>query len=102
MQLGNFAVVPPEESQQITGQIVLIFRLQRADNTAIDTNVTGLSRIGSINENIARVHIRMEKAITKYLGEKYFNTPLCQFFSYPHSELSVWQYRKPGHHISAR
>ena len=70
VQLGNLTVIAVEESNEVFCEITLIVFVQRADDTAVDTDILRVMRMIVANENITRMHIRMEKAVAKHLGKE--------------------------------
>ncbi len=91
VQLSNPTIITLEEGKQVTGQIILIFRRQAADDAAVDGNVFRAPRVDRADENIAGVHVGVEETVAKYLGEEDFHTALGQQF---HVGTLVGQ---PGH-----
>src|SRR5258705_1460901 len=57
MQPRDLAVVLVEEREQVAREIVLIVARQAADDRAIDCDVAWILRVGSIDEDVSRVHV---------------------------------------------
>ena len=72
------AVVALEEGKQVARQVVLILRGQAADDAAVDGDVLRILRRDRADENVAGVHVGVEKAVTEDLGEEQFNAALGQ------------------------
>ena len=76
MQLGHLTVVAVEERDEVLGQIPFIFFIQRPHNPAVDTDILRILRVLVAHEDIARVHVRMEKAVAEHLGEEHLYATL--------------------------
>ena len=61
VQLGNLTIIAVEKGDKVFRQIALIFFVQRADNAAVDANILRIFRVLVADEDVARVHIGMEK-----------------------------------------
>ena len=70
VQFGHALVVAPEKSTEVLRQILFVVFSERAHNAEIKGNVTPQSFWLNADLNVARVHVRMEKTIAKYLREK--------------------------------
>src|SRR5690606_24487696 len=53
-------------------------RRQAADDAEVDSDVLRFLRLMAGDEDIARVHVRVEEAVTEHLGEEYFDAALGQ------------------------
>ena len=95
MQLGHLTVVAVEERDKVLGQIPFIFFIQRPHNPAVDTDILRILRVLVAHEDIARVHVRMEKAVAEHLGEEDLHATLGQ-------QLHVRSLLLQGHHIRNR
>ena len=62
--------------KKIFGKVTLITRIKCTHDAKVYGKVLAIIS----NKNITRMHIRMEKAVSKNLGEKYLDTRACQFF----------------------
>ncbi len=70
VQLGNAAVVALEEGQQVARKIVLIVRRQAADDAEVHCDVLRLPGVAARDENVARMHVGVEKSVAEYLGKE--------------------------------
>ena len=73
MQLGNHIIIAVKKSLKQAGQKQPVAEIKISHNPEINRNQHPVSS----DENIARVHIRMEIAITEDLIEKALSGPLC-------------------------
>ena len=62
-------VIAPKERQKVLRQIILVDGRQRAHDAEIERDVLTRGR----NENVAGMHVGVEKAVAEYLGKKYFH-----------------------------
>ena len=70
MRLGHALVVAPEKGEEILRQVVLVDVGQRAHDAEIERDVLA-ARLGvDGNEDIARVHVGVEKTVAEHLGEE--------------------------------
>ena len=72
---GDAVVVAVEKGQKVDGQIAFVVFGQAADNAEIQRDIAAIRR----DENIARVHVGMEKAVFEHLGEEDFHAVLGEF-----------------------
>ncbi len=93
MQLRDAPVIALEECKQVTRQVILIFRGQAADDAAIDGDVLRAPRIDGADENVAGVHVSVEKAVAEYLGEEDLHAALGEHF---HVGALIGQRREVG------
>ena len=78
MQARDLVVVAAENRQQVAPEIVLVGLAERADNRAVDGDVTGVFGVAGIDEDVARVHVRVEKTIAKHLGKENLHAALAE------------------------
>ncbi|CWP22091.1 Uncharacterised protein [Neisseria meningitidis] len=72
---GDAPVIAVEKGEEIDGEITFVVIGQRADDTEIEGDV---AVVGG-NQNIAGVHIRVEKAVAEDLREKDFHAVIGEF-----------------------
>ena len=73
MKFRNAVIVAIEECQEISGEVFLVAWAQCADNAEVNRCILRFLRIVNEDKNVARMHIRMEKIVPKYLREKNLN-----------------------------
>ncbi len=78
MQLRDAAIVAVEEGHEIFRQIMLIARLQGADDAEIHGGIARISRIIDLHEDIAGVHVGMKEIMAEHLREKDLDAVLGQ------------------------
>src|SRR5579864_1829355 len=69
----NAAVVAPEERQEVLREIALVALRQRAHDAEVERDVPGVIGRVDADEDIARVHIRVKKAVAEHLREEDFD-----------------------------
>ena len=69
MDFGDAPVVATEKSDEIARQVSFVGLGQRTHDAEIERDILTVAG----DENIAGVHIGMEKAVAEHLGEKDFN-----------------------------
>ena len=77
MQFGDPSVVALEEGEEILGKVVLVEFGQCADDSEIECDVAIEVFAPVAYEDVARMHVGMEKTVAENLGEKDFN-PLAR------------------------
>ena len=80
MQFSNAGIIAVKESVKVFRQIAFIFRRKRTNDTEIHRHVLRLVRVTWVNENIPRMHVRVEKVMPKHLGKKHFHPQFAQAF----------------------
>ena len=70
MQGRDAGVVTVEKRHEIFGQIMLVARLQSADDAEIHRRVARVLRIVDLHEDIAGVHVGVKKIVAEHLREK--------------------------------
>ena len=70
VQPGHAVVVALEEGQKVGGQVMLIPRTEGAHDAEVDGDVTGLLRVRHVDEDVPRMHVRMEEIVGEHLGEE--------------------------------
>ena len=78
VQRGDLAVVAIEHRQEIFGEVVLVARIERADDAEIHGGVFGLRRIVDEHEDVARVHVGVEEVVAEHLREEDLHAVLRQ------------------------
>ena len=78
MQLRDAPVVAVEHREEILRQVVLVARIERADDAEIHRRVTRLLRIVDDHEDVARVHVGVEEVVAEHLGEEDVDAVLGQ------------------------
>ena len=73
MQFGDPSVVSSEEGQEIVGQIVFVKVRQGADDAEVQGDVVSKMGPSISNQDVAGMHIGVEKTITEDLGEENFD-----------------------------
>ena len=73
---GHAVVVAVEKGQKVNRQIAFVVIGEAADDAEIERDIAVV--VG--HQNIARVHIGVEKTVFKHLGEENFHTIAGQFF----------------------
>jgi len=91
MQLGDLAVVALEEGHQVARQVVLILGRQAADDAEVHRDVLRAPRLMAADEDVAGVHVGMEEAVAKHLGEEDLHAALGEL-----AHIGVLP-RQPGH-----
>ncbi len=71
-------IVTLEKREKVLSQVVFIEIRQGPDNAEIECDVTPKVRRIKADLNIARVHVGVEKAVTKHLGEENLHAFACQ------------------------
>ena len=74
VELGDPPVVPVEEGQQVLRQVAFVFLGQGAHDAEVDRDVAPVG----FDEDVARVHVGVEKVVLEDLGEEDLDTPLSQ------------------------
>ena len=59
-----------EEGEEVLGQVVLVARVERADDAEVDGRVHGPLRVVGLHENIAGVHVGVEEIVPQHLREE--------------------------------
>ena len=67
-------VVALEKGEEVLRQIVFVAVGERADNAEIERNIFAVVYFVGGDEDIARMHVGVEKAVAKNLSEKDFDT----------------------------
>ena len=67
-----------KNSQQIAGEVIQILFVYLANNRTVDRHVARVIGFGAVDEDVAWVHIGMEKAVAKNLGEENLHATLGQ------------------------
>lgn len=80
MQADHAFIITMEKCQQVLRQIILVSFSKAADDGAIQCDVFGVNRIGGIDQDIAGMHIGVEKVVFKNLLEERFYTLVSQYF----------------------
>ena len=78
MQFGAESVVLLENGQQIAREVIQILLVYLTNNRTVDRHVARIIRFGAVDEDVARVHVGVEKAVAKYLSEENLHAPLGQ------------------------
>ena len=78
MQFRNLTVVAIKEGNKVFRQIAFIFFVQRADDTAVYTNILRVFRVVTTDENVARMHVGMEEAVAENLSKEDLHAALSQ------------------------
>ncbi len=73
-------VVLIEKGAEVFSQIMQMRRRQRTNDAKIQCDIRRIGRIGRIDHDVARMHIRVEKVVAKNLGIKNFHTAARQHF----------------------
>ena len=94
MQLRDLAVVALEEGDQVARQVVLVLVGEAADDAAVDGDVLRAPGRAGADEDVAGVHVGMEEAVAKHLGEENFHATFGQQF---HVGALVGQGRQVSH-----
>ena len=74
----DLAVVAIEHRQEILGEVVLVARIERADDAEIHRGVLRLRRIVDEHEDVARVHVGVEEVVPEHLREEDLHAVLRQ------------------------
>ena len=64
------AVVAVEEREEVLGEVVLVARLERADDAEIDGRVARVLRVVDLHEDVAGVHVGVEEIVPEHLREE--------------------------------
>ncbi len=78
VQLGYAAVITVEKGVEVLRQIALVGVQQRADDAEVHRQVGRVVRVGSIDEDVARVHVGVEEVVLEHLGEEDLHPALGQ------------------------
>src|SRR5690606_24104473 len=70
VQRRDAPVVAAEEREEILGEIMLILVAQRADDAEVDRDVAGTLRVRDVDEDVPRMHVRMEEVVAEHLREE--------------------------------
>src|SRR5579863_3441679 len=70
VQLGHAAVVAVEDREEVLRQVVLVARIERADDAEVDGRVARVLRILRQHEDVPRVHVGVEEIVAEHLGEE--------------------------------
>ena len=70
MQPRDAVVVALEESEEVLGQVVLVARIERADDAEIDGRVARMLRVVEQHEDVAGVHVGMKEVVAEHLREE--------------------------------
>ena len=70
MQLGAEPVVLLKNGQQVARKVILILLVDLADDGTIDRHVARVVRLGAVDKDVARVHIRMKEAVPEHLRKE--------------------------------
>ncbi len=76
VEFGDPPVVVMEESEQVLRQVALVLGGQGADDAKVNGDVATIG----LDEDVARVHVGMEKVVLEDLGEKYLHPAFAQQF----------------------
>ena len=68
--MRHLAVVAIEHREEILGEVVLVARIERADDAEIDRGVLGLRRVVDQHEDVAGVHVGVEEVVPEHLREE--------------------------------
>ena len=58
----------------------MVFVREAADNGAVHANVSRVRRVGGIDKDVPRVHVRVKETVAKHLREKYLDTAFAEQF----------------------
>ena len=78
MQLRHAAIVAVEERQEVRGQVVLVARVQRAHDAEVDGGIARVRRVRHVHEDIARMHVGVEKVVLEHLREENLHAVFAQ------------------------
>ena len=78
VQLGHAPVVAVEEGQQVLGQVVLVARVERADDAEVHRDIARVRRVVDHHEDVAGVHVGVEEVVAEHLGEEDLHAVLRQ------------------------
>nr|GFD58119.1 hypothetical protein [Tanacetum cinerariifolium] len=67
---GHPFVVAPEEGQEVLRQVILVEIVQGTDDAEVERDVTPEGRLVDRDQDVTRVHVCVEKAVTEDLGEE--------------------------------
>src|SRR5690606_3114304 len=84
VQLRYPPVIAIEEGKEVLGQVAVIDGTEGAHDAKVYRDVLRILRAIRVDEDVARVHVAVEKAVAEYLGEKDLHTPLGE---YPHIDV---------------
>ena len=70
VQLRDAPVVAVEHREEILRQIVLVARIERADDAEVDRRVARLLRIVDQHEDVAGMHVGVEEVVAEHLREE--------------------------------
>ena len=70
MQPCDAVVIAIEEGEEVLGEVVLVARVERADDAEIDGRVARMLRIVEQHEDVAGVHVGMEEVVPEHLREE--------------------------------
>ena len=76
--MRDLAVVAIEHRQEIFGEVVLVARIERADDAEIHRGVFGLRRVVDEHEDVAGVHVGVEEVVLEHLREEDLHAVLGQ------------------------
>jgi hypothetical protein len=70
VQHRDLAIVAFEHREEILREVILVARIQRADDAEIHRGVLGLRRVFDQHEDVARVHVGVEEVVPEHLREE--------------------------------
>src|SRR6188474_1205437 len=70
MQHRYLAVVALEEGEEIAGEVKLVTRVERADDTEVDGGVARVLRVADVDEDVAGMHVGVEEIVPEHLREE--------------------------------
>ena len=70
VQTGDASVVAVQKRHHITRQVGLVGLRQAADDGAVDGDITRLTGVGDVHEDVARMHIGVEEVVLEELREE--------------------------------
>ena len=71
-------VVAIEHGEEVLGEVVLVARIQRADDAEVHGRIARLRRVVGQHEDVARVHVGMEEVVPEHLREEDLDAILGQ------------------------
>ena len=78
MQTRHLGIIAIEKGEEVACQIILVLPGECADDRAVDGDVRRVFRIVGVDENIAGVHVCMEKIVDENLREESLHAALGQ------------------------
>ena len=70
VQHGDAPVIAIEHREEILGEVVLVARIERADDAEVDRRIARIGRIVDEHEDVAGVHVGVEEVVAEHLREE--------------------------------